>query len=660
MPGLDKTERADLAIRLIREGCEHRDKRIERLDAYYAQYIGEPKGSKPNWVRQYVIPETATQIKIFIARLIGDFLNAAKPIADFYPAVNDPITDEDDEDANVITQMIDYMDYKNNRGIKMVDWALDCLVFGDAIEKTSWFVKEPKNKKKSPWARFMNLTKFLNPSLAEEAEEKKPREERPVSDIVSPYRFFYDPMAESINGRDGKIPARYCGEEASMTKAQILRLVRDGVFDKAAANALFKKYPDGGTFTGFSGEAEKDDIDDITKSAASELPLPYRIFELWSVPGVMSDDDYWVSVVAENETECMLRDEESEFDYLPYIKTGFMPKPHSFESIGICESLKWMQDFLNDLIEKRAADLTWRLNKTGFYDKNAADLEGIEIEPNKLYPLENMGMQDITKLIHFLEAPDVSSQVMAVDVPATLKYMRDVTGAQEVMRGTSESEITPRQTATEYQGKMQAALTIFAFFFKYMCEQGVKERYEHFLSMCQQFLDNDYAFARKTDTGRERLVAKFAQIQKDYDVVITIDPLRANTLAKKQKILETIDRLASIPPFQQKVNWDGLLVEFLNIQELPVGKIMLPPAPPPPPQPPPPQPPPPQPPPPQPPPGPGQPTAPGQQPQQQGGPPPGPPPAMPPNIPGMPPGMPAMPPEMAGIPPNMQQPVMMA
>ncbi len=516
-----------------------RDERRTAWNKSYQYYRGNNNDSED----EYFIPETYTSVETILPRLVSDFLNTRKSIVSV-----EGRNIEDHGKAEVVEALLGYSFQRDNLGIKLVDFYRQALIYGTAVGKVYWDYK-PTTKKQLQMAQdeFGSIEYF-------HAETHYLEKDDPCFEVIPIYDFYVDPAATSI------ADARYCVQRKLMTRKEIEELADLGVFDKDAVEEL----PEEGAGEEESGKRLDRSYSNFTTDEISGgIPGKFEILEYW--------EDDRVIVVAER--RYVLRDEENPYWHRkkPFVAATFSPLPFEFYGQGVPEVMEDLQKILNDLANSRLQNIKLVVNRMWLMAIGAVDKRDLVSKPGGIIPVNS---QEFDKAIRPLPTPDVTSSAYN-EQEIIQQAIQNATGASDYVRGNA-SDISPNQTATEVMKKTEMASSRFAFVFRLMADQSIKEIARLFMSLLQQYMTEEKSIKILDKRVVEFRTITPIDIQGEFDFVPSVDPTHADEQERRDNLMQFYGLTTQNPMLTQMINFRKIVEEIAESLDIDAEALLNP------------------------------------------------------------------------------------
>lgn len=407
-------------------------------------------------VNDAFIPETFTIIESLVANIAG-----GSPKFQFIPTY-----EEQNQDVEVLTNMVDYYWEANNMGIKAQQWVRDSLVYGNGILHVTWDANR-------------NMPKIDNVPLRD---------------------FFVDPAATNLDN------ARYAGFRYLADKEKLRKMT---VIDPETGKIVPKynlKELDELANSGKIGEPldkqKKEQLNGSTLGSQNtrqiEVILLYymdtkKVVEIGNRTSIIREVDSPFQAAAktqdiQTEVNGQMIDSKKTIPaidcFLPFAILRDYVDSSLFFARGDVEVIMARQETLND-VENMDLDNTSFVNNVMWQvDPQYADMvPEIESIPGAVYPLPKNALSVI-------ERPQIT-QDLDVKKQDIKQEMRSATAADEVIQGISQNQ--GRVTATEVSTQLSQSQTRFSTKLTNLESEGFAQLASIMFKLTQIFVDKDTA-----------------------------------------------------------------------------------------------------------------------------------------------------------------------
>lgn len=518
----------------------------DEMKEAYKQYIGKCADSEDT----YFIPETYSIVQTILPRLVGPFLNRNKPII-----CAEGREESDHEQAETIESLLAYMFQLARADRKLKQYYLQALIFKGAVVRTYWDYKEEQKEKLNPLYSEEIYNPFgfsVSPTQTgwERVIEPTVTFDSANFDVVPIFDFYPDPDCASLNSDE---PARFVIQQKSLDRSEIEDLIDSGYYDDSA-QIMLDEMPEG------RGEAESTKQEIIEEkgykdaiSASKSLKMKYWVLEYWTKD----------RVVIVGEDKYILKNDKNVHGYIPYIYMTYSELPFQLWGMSIPDVIGDLQEIANVLANERLESVKLAIHGMTFIKKGVLGKN----KPNNLEAgtLYEVAEEDLGRCIKFEKYPDVSQSSYNEQQMAT-SQMQNATGATEYIRGEN-SDVLPKQTATEVNSKTLQANTRFEFIFKHMAE-SVLEIARHFLLMAQKYIREEKMIrivGAKGAVSYKKIQPQ--DIQGEYDIILAVDPMRSDEQKHRENLLQFLQIVAN-PMFMNQVNPQKLLNEIMSALDI--------------------------------------------------------------------------------------------
>jgi hypothetical protein len=176
---------------------------------------------------------------------------------------------------------------------------------------------------------------------------------------------------------------------------------------------------------------------------------------------------------------------------------------------------------------------------------------------------QQMRLDDIVSPVPF---PDLKQTPFMVR-DYTERKMADTSAVSEYSRGQS-MDTAPKQTATEVMSKTEQGNIRFKYLFNHFGE-FVKGIYDLILCFYQKFMSE----AKTIQFLGKRGAIEYKQIspehiQGEFDLVFTLDPVRANDQQRAQQTMQFLAMAQQNPMTAAYINWGAAIQEVASQMEI--------------------------------------------------------------------------------------------
>jgi len=237
------------------------------------------------------VPFSYIIIQSILARMVTAMFSVS-PYVTVHPRID---KEKVIRNAKNMETLIDYTFYVEKARRKFEEWILDALIYGKGIIKHIW----------------------------------KSKDEMPEFYTVDPYDFYIDPMASSIKEAD------YCINRIYRSREYLIRMGERGIYQN-----IDKISPMESSFS-YTQSQKEQRLQDIGLGQPIEefTRNMIELLEYW--------EDNRVIVLANRNT--IVRDEENEFSFKPFVELDDNIISREFYSIGEIEGQETQQFTLNEL-----------------------------------------------------------------------------------------------------------------------------------------------------------------------------------------------------------------------------------------------------------------------------------------------------------------------
>lgn len=461
----------------------------------------------------------------------------------------------DDAQAQAAGDLVWYFFNEDEVPQKIDDWKLMALKYKAAWMRTFWDkrfffkdVQEPVTQSfVDPWTgqQVQQVVDYR------QIRKRMVEYDGPSCELVDPLDIYPDPAGRDV--KRGTQQARYIIERKGMYKEDIEELARVGYYDKKTVKRMLLEIGEGGGT--YKEESQKQTIIEQTGIMASDKEAgkfkpPFEILEYWTTERqvVVCEEKY------------VLRDEENPFGYIPYIPMWFHKDPRQLWGLSVFEIIKTLLEIQNEFINDAKAASELSASPIAVMDQTMK-------EANKDFKVKAGAVLYTTtneqgKNVQFTQFPGPNPATWQM-IQMITSYIQETTRTTEYVRGT-DTNLKTSQTATEVQTKTAQAETSFEHLFKRM-SYSVLELAKHYLKMCQLFLSKPQAIEILDDQGEKAWFEVTPEdIQGDFKIRMTIDPMLSKDAKMKQNTLEALQIATGNPLFAQMPGMDRVAIELLE------------------------------------------------------------------------------------------------
>lgn len=435
-------------------------------------------------------------------------------------------------------KMMRLLDYQQNTSIDFQDLFYTGMkvlaLYGTAVSYTGWKLSEREiirkellsvtNEDGTPMMEDNGSTSVMDWQAIKTVKKEYDDPEAKFLDLGL---FFVDTNAEGIDD------ARYAGHVEYMSKPQLMDLENQGLiivdWSKVPKNSVENKARNYrmnsvGIPTNVSMNDDADDMD------------LYEVHHYW-------EDDRYVLIINRG---YVARDSDNPFWHKkkPYDKDVYTKVPHEFYGMGIMEVSEDLQLELNAERNQRIDYRSYSMRRMFSVNGNA------NINPAELVWRQGgvVHRDDVNDVV-LLDANDSGVGASFSEEGTTKQDMRDATGAQEVVIGTSGSS----QTATETMTKDNNASLRFKLIISSVEKTLLVSISRKMVQMNQQFIGDIRLLPLFDKEDQEWPEIKPEDIQGEFHIIAagsSVEPL-ANKEAFKQRMVELYG-IVSQDPFMQQ------------------------------------------------------------------------------------------------------------
>lgn len=468
-----------------------------------------------------------------------------------------PLTEEQEQDTDVLNALVDFYWSQNNMTGKMLNWVGDMIIYGNGILMVSW-------------------------------EDDKPLIQHiPLSD------FFVDPAATHMNRPEEPGYPRYAGYRY-LTSLRELKSEKVADVDTGEMVDKYKNL-DRVIAQSNSDEFNKDRKEQLLGSTYGkdaikeqvEVIVYYTRHKKVMVANrdtvIFSEDNPYRRNASEV-TKSVMSEDGSEFTYhqeIPEIQ-GFLPfailrnyvDSNLFFARGDVEIVLPTQEALNDTSSQKRDNLAYTLNNMWSLEPRFKHLqEQIKSAPGAVLPLPKGAFSVIEK-------GDISPSA-DTEINRLTQIMRSATAADAAVQGTQQK--FSRTTATEVQAQLQQASMRFTTKVQTLEDEGFAQLARILYKMVQIFVKEPKAV---------RIVGKRAVSWDEYDPERFTDEyeprvvLESTSDAENAALAQTMQVAAQFSLNNPLVNQEAFLAKMYktlfakHMTDDDIEQLLTPPAPP--------------------------------------------------------------------------------
>ncbi len=401
-------------------------------------------------------PETFSIVESLKASIAG-----SKPKFKFVP-----IEEDQEQDADVINELVDFYWSQNNMTEKMLNWVGDMIVYGNGVFYVTW-------NNNCPYIQHIPISDFF----VDPAATHMNRPEEPGYPRYAGYRYLTSLQQlkeEMVPDEDGNLTQKY----------KNLDNIND---DTDTADTTDKDRKEQFIGSTYGKDAISEQVEVIVYfTRKKKIMLGNRgtvIFE--------SDNPYQRAATTETKTSVIDGVPVTTTIEKPEIK-GFLPfailrnyvDSNLFFARGDVEVVLPTQEALNDTASQKRDNLAYVLNNMWQIDPRFKHLaEQIESEPGAIFPIPRGALTPIEK-------NDISHAADG-EISRLTQVMRTATAADAAVQGTSQK--FSRTTATEVQAQLNQASMRFTTKIQNLEDEGFAQLARIMFKMIQIFVTEEIA-----------------------------------------------------------------------------------------------------------------------------------------------------------------------
>lgn len=433
-------------------------------DDCFKAYNGIRSRRGYNGVADDFTPETFSIVESLKASIAG-----SKPKFKFVP-----VREDQEQDADVINELVDFYWSQNNMTEKMLNWVGDMVIYGNGIFYVSWY-------NDCPYIQHIPLSDFF----VDPAAIHMNRPEEPGYPRYAGFRYLTSLKQleeEMIPDENGKLTKKY---------KNLDNITKDATNDDATDKDRKEQFI-GSTY---GKDAIKEQVEVIVYfTSKKKIMVANRetiIFE--------SDNPYQAPERVE-ETQTIINGKIIKGKIIhPEIK-GFLPfailrnyvDSNLFFARGDVEVILPTQEALNDTSSQKRDNLAYVLNNMWQIDPRFKHLaEQIESEPGAIFPIPRGALTPIEK-------NDISPAA-DTEIQRLTQVMRTATAADAAVQGVSQK--FSRTTATEVQAQLNQASMRFTTKVQNLEDEGFAQLARIIFKMIQIFVTEEIAVRQMGPEG---------------------------------------------------------------------------------------------------------------------------------------------------------------
>jgi hypothetical protein len=599
---IDQGHLLEFLMESVQNSVDARQEWQSNLEQWYHQYKGvvEPKNFPWDNCSNLHIPISAIIVDTLTARMINPIFGiqpfvTARGTSEYHPVVpesnggNDaPRTkppESDHEKAHDVEAMLDFVLTKRVNIYPIVEaWIRESFIYGRGMIKILWRKDVRKytrklnmeqvktevalfQKKVEDGVAGVDTLEYLDQMtfiLQNNDWPKKPfvkieREEvvynNPDWVFIPVEDFIYHPRAISIE----KSP--FCGHRFRDDYDNLLKMWDEGVYDNV--DQINTSISDSDT-DGMSahGESLLKDVQTLEEGygaetiASNDNLQEIELVEFhgkYDIDGDGRMEDIVATFSAKHRVLLAARETDLLHGKKPFAEIKMFPIPGRFESQGVCEIIKHLQQELNDIHNMRIDNGTITNAAMFWYDPNS------DIDPEIHRPGPGVGFPAGANQIGILQTGDVKfSSFREEELVRRLIQDRigvsDFAIGNDVTAGQNKTATGVNAIVNEGNQRMEVMLRNVAL--------GLNEAVLQTFQLLQQFGDDDMYFrvVEGAESSMKKVTAK--EIQGQYDIDLAANSVSTNRLTMLNEIQQQLElALRAGPSF---VNVAPLIKDFMR------------------------------------------------------------------------------------------------
>jgi len=298
---------------------------------------------------------------------------------------------------------------------------------------------------------------------------------------------------------------------------------------------------------------------------------PVEILEWWG-PAVNMDGDVVPSlftVACSSDGNFLIRDsrksQTGRSPYFhgknPFVKGVYVPAINEFYGIGLCEVLEDTQNGINELVNQRADNIRFILNKPIMYKKGV----GVDIHKAAFAPGALIGMdEDVTTAMRILDVPEVTQSAF-IHVSDHERWGEEATAVTRLILGMPSGA---SQTATGTAIQQQNAGSRFVTIAKLIEQQVFAEIIQQYYQLDYQYITDEQVVRIVGQKGGEFVRVSPDEIRRDYDFV----PAGVFNIENKSQLalrLMQFGQVAKGSPWFKEQEWMKKVYAAMEVGDFP-------------------------------------------------------------------------------------------
>lgn len=449
--------------------------------------------------------------------------------------------EEDEKKAEVLTKTIAWQIDKINFRSKIRRFVHYLLLYGFAVAKVNWVVKEKEMLK------YNTKDKTLSPRIVKMYDNID-------FELIDPRRIFFDPFVDDYENLDIII------EEVEKSWNYLLAKERAGIYhgiDKLKKDEL-------------GGEKEKnvetqnkmtylDELVGTTKSFGTKKK--YKLWEIWCLFDIDNDgiDKECIMVVAEGKYVIRLEENPFRIKRKPYIFHTWERIEGTMLGMGVPQVAEKMQIALNDFLNQIMDNITFILNNMWVVDE-LADVPDIQLKSRPRGIIRTKGNPRDTVVP--LERPVIVNEGLS-GVSLCKEDIRQATGATMSLQGMPARYGT---TAEEYRTQFSSAAREIFSKLRSIEDDVIKKFLWIAYNYNLQFMSRDDFIRINGVKAIESLIAEkdtVESLEGDFDFICLGLSQTENRLAQTQQWINLYNIVVKSPPGIVKL--DEVLKEIFQL-----------------------------------------------------------------------------------------------
>lgn len=473
------------------------------------------------------VPETFSIVEALKSSIAG-----TKPKFKFMP-----LTEEQEQDATILNNLVDYFWSMNNMTEKLLNWVEDMIVYGNGIFMVSW----------------------------------DSRQEMPLIQHIPLSDFFVDPTATHINRPEEPGYARYAGYRYLTSLQQLQEektLDDDGNWVPMYNNLTNINLSNGGNDDDLDKDRKEKWLGSTLGKEANKEQVEVIVYFTRRKKIVIANRST-VIYSGENpyhrpekniKTQTMVNGEMIEGTRkVPEIQ-GFLPfailrnyvDSNLFFARGDVEVILPTQEALNDTASQKRDNISYVLNNMWQIDPRFKHLaEQIESSPGAIFPIPKGALTPIDK-------QDMSNAADN-EISRQTQQMRTATAADAAVQGVSQNR--SRTTATEIQAQLNQASTRFTTKVQTLEDEGFAQLARIIYKMSQIFITTERAVRIVGRDGMTWATYSPQRYTGEYEPRVVLEATANAELAAQSQAMQVASQIAINNPL---VNQKEFLRDFFE------------------------------------------------------------------------------------------------